>query len=268
MEEKFGIDPELNEVLPELSEEDYTALEKSLLSDGYKGAPIMVWGDVIVDGHNRYEICNKHHIPYEVKKIDVRAKLAELANVSTDTYSRGKKILDSGNKELIEQTLKGQKTINKAYNELKASQKKESDEKKVHDNKSELQDLKENKRKEVAKKVRESREKYGIESPEYDEAKAEQLNVEIQINELENLSRNSESISKVELIQKRYSDYLNIFQEDIQWLLSMEFYKNDEEVTSSIHSDLRNCLEKFKGIETLIKSMMVDELGCIVINKS
>lgn len=338
MEEKFRIDPELNDVLPELSEEDYTALEKSLLSDGYKGAPIMVWGDVIVDGHNRYEICNKHHIPYEVKKIDfenkeeairwmvrqqlgrrnlspiqrisisekyrpfyeekakknksinggnkksdsqnsstpvleeqkidVRAKLAELANVSTDTYSRGKKILDSGNKELIEQTLKGQKTINKAYNELKASQKKESDEKKVHDNKSELQDLKENKRKEVAQKVRDTREEYGFESPAYNEAKEEQLNVEIQINELENLSRNSESISKVELIQKRYSDYLNIFQEDIQWLLSMEFYKNDEEVTSSIHSDLRNCLEKFKGIETLIKSMMVDELGCIVINKS
>ena len=128
--------------------------------------------------------------------------------------------------------------------------------------------LKENKRKEVAQNVKEDREEYGFESPEYNEAKEEQLNVEIQINELENLSRNSESISKVELIQKRYSDYLNIFQEDIQWLLSMEFYKNDEEVTSSIHSDLRNCLERFKGIETLIKSMMVDELGCIVINQS
>ena len=344
MEEKFGIDPELNEVLPELSEEDYTALEKSLLSDGYKGAPIMVWGDVIVDGHNRYEICNKHHIPYEVKKIDFEnkeeairwmvrqqlgrrnlspiqrisisekyrpfyekeakanqsragkeygnggtklmanlpqaldtgkkernpttdKKLADMANVSEKTYRMGTKILNSGNEKLIEQTLKGKKTINKAYNELKVSQKKESDEKKVHDNKSELQDLKENKRKEVAQKVRDTREEYGFESPEYNEAKEEQLNVEIQIDELENLSRNSESISKVEFIQKRYSDYLNTFQEDIQWLLSMEFYKNDEEVTSSIHSDLRNCLEKFKGIENLIKSMMVDELGCIIIKK-
>lgn len=343
MEEKFRIDPELNEVLPELSEEDYTALEKSLLSDGYKGAPIMVWGDVIVDGHNRYEICNKHHIPYEVKKIDFEnkeeairwmvrqqlgrrnlspiqrisisekyrpfyekeakanqgtrndlknnftanlpqslekkernpttdKKLADIANVSEKTYRMGTKILNSGNEELIEQTLKGEKSINRAYNELKASEKKESAEiKKSTDSsvlKSELQDLKENKRKEVAQKVRDTREEYSFESPEYNEAKEEQLNVEIQINELENLSRNSESISKVELIQKRYSDYLNIFQEDIQWLLSMEFYKNDEEVTSSIHSDLRNCLEKFKGIETLIKSMMVDELGCIVINKS
>lgn len=341
MEEKYRIDPELNTVLPELSEEDYSALEKSLLTDGYKGAPIMVWNDVIVDGHNRYEICNKHHIQYEVKqidfenkeeamrwmvrqqigrrnltpmqririaekyrpfykekaeknksanggnkkselknsakpileeqKIDVRAKCAELANVSTDTYSKGKKILESGNEELIEQTLKGEKSINKAYNELKASQKKESDKKtegsSSSDLKSELQDLKENKRKEVAKKVRESREKYGIESSEYDEAKAEQLNVEIQINELENASRNSDSIERVKQIQKRYRDYLDVFQEDVNWLLSMEFYKNDEEITNSIHSELRNCMERFKGVDSLMSGMTIDDLGCIVINK-
>ena len=33
-------------------------------------------------------------------KIDVRAKLAQTASVSTDTYSKGKKILDSDNEEL------------------------------------------------------------------------------------------------------------------------------------------------------------------------
>lgn len=33
-------------------------------------------------------------------KIDVRAKLAETAGVSTDTYSKGKKILDSNNEEV------------------------------------------------------------------------------------------------------------------------------------------------------------------------
>ena len=35
-------------------------------------------------------------------KIDVRAKLAKTANVSTDTYSKGKKILDSDNEEVKE----------------------------------------------------------------------------------------------------------------------------------------------------------------------
>ena len=48
---EYRIDPELNEVLPKLSDADYKALEQSLLTEGYKGAPIMVWGDIIVDGH-------------------------------------------------------------------------------------------------------------------------------------------------------------------------------------------------------------------------
>lgn len=348
MEEKYRIDPELNSVLPKLSEEDYTALEKSLLTDGYKGAPIMIWDDVIVDGHNRYEICNKHNIPYEVKKIDFEnreeamrwmvrqqigrrnltpiqrisisekyrpfcekeakanqskagkeygnggtkltanlpqasdvgkkernpttdKKLADMANVSEKTYRMGTKILNSGNEKLIEQTLKGEKSINKAYNELKESQKKESYNTNGNtdssDLENELQDLKENKRKEAASKVRETREEYGFESPEYNVAKEEQLNVEMQINDLENRFRNFEIISKVKMIQKRYMDYLDVFQNDIDWLLSMEFYKNDEEVTSSVHSDLRNCLERFKGIDDLIKKMTVDDLDCIVINK-
>lgn len=348
MEEKYRIDPELNTVLPKLSEEDYTALEKSLLTDGYKGAPIMIWDGVIVDGHNRYEICNKHNIPYEVKNIDFEnkeeamrwmvrqqigrrnltpmqrisisekyrpfcekeakanqskagkeygnggtkltenlpqasdtgkkernpttdKKLADIANVSEKTYRMGTKILNSGNEELIQQAIDGEISINKAYNKLKASQKKESEKKQDNiipsDTKSELQDLKENKRKESTQKVREARDEHGFDSPEYEDAKQQQLDVEIQINALENAVRNSDDIEKVKQIQKRYLDNLNDFQTDIDWLLSMEFYKNDEEITNSVHSELRNCMERFKGIESLIKGMTIDDLGCIVINK-
>lgn len=39
------------------------------------------------------------------EKIDVRAKLAKTAGVSTDTYSKGKKILDSDNEEIREKVL-------------------------------------------------------------------------------------------------------------------------------------------------------------------
>ena len=51
-------------------------------------------------------------------KIDVRAKLAKTAGVSTDTYSKGKKILDSDNEKLKKETLSGEKSINAAYKEL------------------------------------------------------------------------------------------------------------------------------------------------------
>lgn len=54
-------------------------------------------------------------------KVDVRAKLAKTAGVSTDTYSKGKKILDSNNEELKQEVLSGEKSINAGYKELTRS---------------------------------------------------------------------------------------------------------------------------------------------------
>lgn len=68
-------------------------------------------------------------------------------------------------------------------------------------------------------------------------------------------------------IQKRYSNYLDLFQQDIKWLLATEFYQNDEDVTGKVCSDLQNCLEKFKSISDMMCKMEVDEFGSITINK-
>lgn len=336
---EYKIDSELNEVLPKLSDADYKALEQSLLTDGFKGAPIIVWGDIIVDGHNRYEICNKYNIPYEVKsvefaskedaiiwmvrqqlgrrsltplqriqivekyrpfykkkaeknkslnggnkiaesensttpltkeeKIDVREKLAKDADVSTNTYSKGVKILESGNEELISETINGQKSINKAFNELKKNADTDKSDN-LSDPDNELKDLKEVQRKEAAQNIKTAREKYGIESPEYEEAKAEQFNVEVRINEIENTvhdAQTNETESILIQIQKRYHDYLLIFQQDIEWLSDKEFYRDDEDVSGKTHAELQNCLEKFKGISDTIEKMIIDEFGCITIKK-
>lgn len=68
-------------------------------------------------------------------------------------------------------------------------------------------------------------------------------------------------------IQKRYYDYLLEFQEDIKWLSDKEFYRNDEDVSGKTHSELQNCLEKFKGISNVMENMVIDEFGCITIKK-
>lgn len=49
-------------------------------------------------------------------KINVRAKLAETAGVSQDTYSKGKKILDSDNEEVKQKVMSGEMSINAGYN--------------------------------------------------------------------------------------------------------------------------------------------------------
>ena len=295
---EYIIDPELNDVLPDLSEEDYKALEQSLLTDGFKGAPIMVWGSIIVDGHNRYEICKKHDIPYEIKevdfeskedairwmvrqqigrrtltplqrikivekyrpfykkkaeknksmnggdkkselqisstplskdkKIDVRAELANDANVSTDTYSKGIKILKSGNDELINQTMDGEKSINKAYKELKM-------------NNNGLAVSQDNNQ--------------GIDSS-------------IKDDKVDRVLQNMNDTILIQL-QERYKKYLSAFDDDIKWLLEKEFIRNDEEITGKVRSDLQNCYEKFKSIDYLLNNMQIDELedNTIIVSK-
>ncbi len=46
-----------------LTPEEYAALERSLLAEGCRDA-LVLWGDVLVDGHNRYGICQKHGLPF------------------------------------------------------------------------------------------------------------------------------------------------------------------------------------------------------------
>lgn len=199
-QKELKIDPELRDLLPPLTDDEYKQLEKNIVENGFdKNFPIMEWNGFIVDGHNRYSICKKHNIEYVVgtlgyetkdevmewmldiqlgrrnlspiqriavaekyrpiyekqakenlrlaeggdrrskdfkknqgsqnsskveNKIDVRAKLAQTAGVSTDTYSKGKKILDSDNEELKREVLSGEKSINAAYKTLQNENKK------------------------------------------------------------------------------------------------------------------------------------------------
>ena len=58
--------PELAELLPPLSGEPLAAPEKDILQNGCY-APIIVNEDlVVVDGHNRQQICTRHDLPYKM----------------------------------------------------------------------------------------------------------------------------------------------------------------------------------------------------------
>jgi hypothetical protein len=59
---------ELKNLLPPLTEAEFNGLEESILKDGCL-SPLVVWNDILVDGHHRYEICRKHQIPFAVKSV-------------------------------------------------------------------------------------------------------------------------------------------------------------------------------------------------------
>ena len=58
------INQDLKAYIDPLTPEEHEALERSLLAEGCRDA-LVLWGDVLVDGHNRYGICQKHGIPFQ-----------------------------------------------------------------------------------------------------------------------------------------------------------------------------------------------------------
>ena len=71
-------DEEFKHLIRPLRQREYAQLERSLLSDGCRD-PIVVWNDVLVDGHNRYGICMRYDIPFEVKEMKFECREAAIA---------------------------------------------------------------------------------------------------------------------------------------------------------------------------------------------
>ena len=69
------IDKEFEALIPRLTDEEFSQLEKNVIEDGCRDA-LVLWEDILVDGHNRYRICQKH------------------GNVMIDEVDIAKKILD------------------------------------------------------------------------------------------------------------------------------------------------------------------------------
>jgi len=68
--QKIVILQELKEIIPSLQTVEYEQLEANILSEGCREA-LILWehGEqyILIDGHNRYEICQKHGIDFSVK---------------------------------------------------------------------------------------------------------------------------------------------------------------------------------------------------------
>lgn len=57
------VNEELKAYIDPLTADEHEALERSLLAEGCRDA-LVLWGEVLVDGHNRFGICQKHNIPF------------------------------------------------------------------------------------------------------------------------------------------------------------------------------------------------------------
>jgi N6-adenosine-specific RNA methylase IME4 len=62
---KLKIDNEFKSLIPALTKEEFEQLERNCIDEGVR-EPIIVWTgtDTIIDGHNRYEIAQKHNLHF------------------------------------------------------------------------------------------------------------------------------------------------------------------------------------------------------------
>jgi len=58
------VNEQLKAYIEPLTPDEHEALERSILAEGCRDA-LVLWGDVLVDGHNRYGICQKHGLPFQ-----------------------------------------------------------------------------------------------------------------------------------------------------------------------------------------------------------
>ena len=57
------IDNEFRNLIPPLSDDEFKQLEENLLRDGIRD-PLVVWNGILIDGHNRFEIAQKHGLEF------------------------------------------------------------------------------------------------------------------------------------------------------------------------------------------------------------
>ncbi|PAX52241.1 hypothetical protein [Brunnivagina elsteri] len=113
------IDSEFKNLIPPLSSEEKLQLEANLKEFGCLD-PLIVWQgeNILLDGHNRYEICTREQIPYKIVEIEIGDREAAICwianhqlgrrNITPEvaSYLRGKRYLN----------LKGDRTGNLKQN--------------------------------------------------------------------------------------------------------------------------------------------------------
>ena len=86
---ELQIDREFESKIPPLTVEEFQQLEENILADGVVISPIIVWNGIIVDGHNRYRIIERHpEIRYSTHEKQFSDRFAVIAWICRNQLGR------------------------------------------------------------------------------------------------------------------------------------------------------------------------------------
>ena len=81
------VDDDFRSLIPPLSDDEYMRLERSIIAEGVRD-PIITWQGTIVDGHNRYRICQEHGIAFKTAEIVFDSKDAAKIWIIENQFGR------------------------------------------------------------------------------------------------------------------------------------------------------------------------------------
>ncbi|GAH43307.1 unnamed protein product [marine sediment metagenome] len=73
---KLKTDSEFSRLLPPANREEKEQLKAQLIAEGGPRDPICTWGETIVDGHRRYELCRELDLPYRTQELEFSGRPA------------------------------------------------------------------------------------------------------------------------------------------------------------------------------------------------
>ncbi len=83
----IAIDSEFQSLIPPLTDDEYQRLERSILAEGVR-EPIITWNGTIIDGHNRYHICDEHGIEFRTTEHEFASRDAAKIWIIENQFGR------------------------------------------------------------------------------------------------------------------------------------------------------------------------------------
>ena len=120
------IDEEFESVIPPLTDEEFELLKESVLNDGEVYLPLVVWNNIIVDGHHRYKILKEHpEIKYRINKREFENRYEAISWICLNQLGR-RNLNDAQKKMLIGRRYKTEKMARGASDGFRGNQHKKS----------------------------------------------------------------------------------------------------------------------------------------------
>lgn len=87
------IHEELRAYIDPLTNNEYQALERSILAEGCRDA-LVLWGEVLIDGHSRYAICQQHGIAFNTTQNSRFANIEDVMLWMIDNHLGRRSVTD------------------------------------------------------------------------------------------------------------------------------------------------------------------------------